>query len=395
MLLCMLLMYTSAHSKFRQKSFETFKLTHYLFIPFLLALYTHATGCFVRDTTTPFSPFAATNFFRHCIGYQSWRWELGAGALYLFDRVYRAVQSNQELRLVGVCRYPCKIVELRFEKSRFKYKAGQWLLINIPEVSRTQWHPFTISSCPYDDYVAVHVNQSGDWTTEMGKLLGTDLLFGMPIINRSKLPNIRIDGPFGAPADILGNEIAVLVGAGIGATPWMSVLRNIYHQRAHAQLPTASHRIEFIWICKHDTSLNLFHSFLSSLKMKAHPALPGIDSSFFLRIHLYLTQASQTSTEITEEIGQEITAPTGVRYQINFGRPNFKDIFDGIESKIGSNLGNMIANRASFISLGGKKKKKVGVYFCGAEVIAKDISAAAVAATREDITFSFSNKHYL
>ena len=50
MLLCMLLMYTTAHHKIRQQSFETFWYTHHLFVPFLLGLYTHATGCFVRDT---------------------------------------------------------------------------------------------------------------------------------------------------------------------------------------------------------------------------------------------------------------------------------------------------------------------------------------------------------
>ncbi|KAE9367362.1 hypothetical protein N431DRAFT_494394 [Stipitochalara longipes BDJ] len=402
MLLCMLFIYTSAHSKFRMKSFDIFKLTHNLFIPFLLALYTHATGCFVRDTTAPFSPFAGANFFGHCIGYQSWRWELGAAGLYLFDRIYRAIQAKDELRLLSGGRYPCNIVELRFEKSQFKYEAGQWLLINIPEVNRTQWHPFTISSCPFDDYVAVHINQSGDWTTEMAKLLGLDVVCGSPIIRRRKPPTVRMDGPFGAPADVSGNDIAILIGAGIGATPWMSVLRNIYHQRAQMQLSTALHRIEFIWICKNDASLKLFHDFLASLKMKAHPILPGIDSSWFLQIHLYLTQVSQLSDEITEAIGQDSFAPTGVRYQVNFGRPNFEYIFDNIKHKIGSNIGNMIAkrasivssNRASIISLGGKRKK-VGVYFCGSEVIAKDISAATLAATSRDITFTFSNKRYL
>jgi NADPH oxidase 1 len=393
MLLCMLFIYTSAHSKFRLKSFEIFKLTHYLFLPFLLALYTHATGCFVRDTAEPFSPFTRT-FFRYCIGYQSWRWEVGAGLLYFFDRVYRAIQAK-ELQLMSVSRYPCKILELRFEKKSFKYKAGQWLLVNIPELSGTQWHPFTISSCPFDDYVAVHINQSGDWTTNMAERLGIDVIAGLPVIQSLKSPAIRIDGPFGAPADVLGNEVAILIGAGIGATPWMSVLRTIYHERGQKKLPTDSRRIEFIWICKTEASLKLFHTFLSSLKTKAPTLLPGADSSIFLRIRLFLTQVSQFSSDTTGDVGKEKVAPSGVRYQINLGRPNFKDIFDHIGSKIESNPGRQILKRNSSVSVTVRKKKRVGVYFCGAEAIAKDISEAADAAANADVTFGFSNNHYL
>jgi NADPH oxidase len=106
MCLCMLLMYTTAHHKIRQQSFETFWYTHHLFIPFLLGLYTHATGCFVRDTVQPFSPFDSTNFWGHCIGYEGWRWELWGGGLYFIERVYREIRSRRETQIVRVVRHP-------------------------------------------------------------------------------------------------------------------------------------------------------------------------------------------------------------------------------------------------------------------------------------------------
>jgi len=106
MLLCMLLMYTTAHAKIRQQSFETFWYTHHLFIPFLLGMYTHATGCFVRDTPLPFSPFAGANFWNHCIGYEGWRWELWGGGLYLMERIYREIRSRRETQIVRVVRHP-------------------------------------------------------------------------------------------------------------------------------------------------------------------------------------------------------------------------------------------------------------------------------------------------
>jgi NADPH oxidase len=106
MLLCMLLMYTTAHHKIRQQSFETFWYTHHLFIPFLLGLYTHATGCFVRDTVQPFSPFDSKNFWTHCIGYEGWRWELWGGGLYFMERVYREIRARKETKIVRVVRHP-------------------------------------------------------------------------------------------------------------------------------------------------------------------------------------------------------------------------------------------------------------------------------------------------
>lgn len=106
MLLCMLLMYTTSHAKVRQQSFETFWYTHHLFIPFLLAMYTHATGCFVRDSTEPYSPFAGKPFWNHCYGYEGWRWELVAFAIYMGERIYREVQSRRETEIIKVIKHP-------------------------------------------------------------------------------------------------------------------------------------------------------------------------------------------------------------------------------------------------------------------------------------------------
>jgi hypothetical protein len=32
-------------------------------------------------------------------------------------------------------------MELRIEKPSFKYTSGQWLFLQVPELSRWQWHP--------------------------------------------------------------------------------------------------------------------------------------------------------------------------------------------------------------------------------------------------------------
>lgn len=106
MLLCMFLMYCTSHAKVRQQSFETFWYTHHLFVPFLLGMWTHATGCFVRDTRESFSPFDHDAFWGHCIGYEGWRWELAAGALYAGERVVREVRARRRTRIVKVIKHP-------------------------------------------------------------------------------------------------------------------------------------------------------------------------------------------------------------------------------------------------------------------------------------------------
>ena len=37
--------------------------------------------------------------------------------------------------------HPSGAMELRFTKPSFKYKAGQWLFLNVPRFSKFQWHP--------------------------------------------------------------------------------------------------------------------------------------------------------------------------------------------------------------------------------------------------------------
>ncbi|KAK3071006.1 hypothetical protein LTR53_009427, partial [Teratosphaeriaceae sp. CCFEE 6253] len=261
MLLCMLLMFTTAHAKIRQQSYETFWYTHHLFIPFLLAMYTHATGCFVRDSVQPYSPFAGKPFWGHCLGYEGWRWELVGGGLYLCERVYQEIRSRRSTEIIKVVRHPYDAVEIQFRKPSMRYKAGQWLFLNLPSVSTTQWHPFTITSCPFDPYISVHVRQVGDFTRSLASALGAGPeqsslydeldpvgMYEVALQNGVEMPRLRIDGPYGAPAeDVFENEVAVLIGTGIGVTPWAAVLKMIWHMRLSPNPPKRLRRVEFIW----------------------------------------------------------------------------------------------------------------------------------------------------
>ncbi|KAI0001245.1 putative FAD binding protein [Xylariaceae sp. FL0662B] len=405
MLLCMLLMYTTAHHRIRQQSFETFWYTHHLFIPFLLGLYTHAVGCFVRDTADGFSPFAGEIFWEHCIGYQGWRWELFAGGFYLIERLYREVRAKRTTKITRVVRHPYDVVEIQFEKPSFKYKAGQWLFLQVPSVSSFQWHPFTITSCPYDPYVSVHVRQVGDFTRALGDAVGAGSaqaklyegvdpmgIFEVALQNGQQMPSLRIDGPYGAPAeDVFENEIAVLIGTGIGVTPWASILKNIWHLRNSPNPPRRLRRVEFIWVCKDTGSFEWFQTLLSSLESQSNEAarIPGSNGIEFLKIHTYLTQKLDMDTTqniVLNSVGADHDPLTELKSRTNFGRPDFKRIFEAMRDGI--------LDRSYISGLEGSMQTTVGVYFCGPSVAARDIKKATKAATSREVRFRFWKEHF-
>lgn len=119
MLFCMFMIYTTSHKKIRQQSFETFWYTHHLFIIMFLALLTHATGCFVRDSPQPVSPLAGKPYWTHCIGYLAWRWELPAVFLYMCERIYREFRSRRSTEITKVVKHPFGKSEHEFGSSIF------------------------------------------------------------------------------------------------------------------------------------------------------------------------------------------------------------------------------------------------------------------------------------
>ncbi|KAJ8114575.1 hypothetical protein OPT61_g3584 [Boeremia exigua] len=400
MLLCMLLIYTTAHHRIRQQSFETFWYTHHLFIPFLLGMYTHATSCFVRDTAPAFSPFDKENFWTHCIGYEGWRWELVGGGLYLFDRLYREIRCRRPTEIVKVVRHPYDAVEIQFTKPSMKYKPGQWLFLNCPEVSYHQWHPFTITSCPHDPYISVHVRQVGDFTRALADALGAGQsqsklydeldpmgMYEIALQHGQKMPALRIDGPYGAPAeDVFENEVAVLIGTGIGVTPWASILKSIYHLRLSPNPPKRLRRVEFIWVCKDTSSFEWFQTLLSSLEAQSSGSSDGDQ---FLRIHTYLTQKMDANTAqniVLNSVGTDKDPLTELKSRTNFGRPDFPRLLCGMRDGL--------LDRTYMNGLESTLRTDVGVYFCGPNVAARDIKKACKQATCQEVNFKFWKEHF-
>lgn len=304
-------------------------------------------------------------------------------------------------------------MEIQFAKPSMKYKPGQWLYLQVPSVSSQQWHPFTITSCPFDPYISIHVRQVGDFTRALGDALGAGPaqqkfydsvvendedgmvgqgMYEVALQNGQRMPNIRIDGPYGAPAeDVFDNEIAVLIGTGIGVTPWASILKNIWHLRNSPNPPTRLRRVEFIWVCRDTTSFEWFQSLLMSLEAQSFEAAnrPGSGGSEFLRIHTYLTQKLDVDTAqniVLNSVGSSVDPLTELKSRTNFGRPNFTRLLTAMREGI--------LDRTYMSGLEGNIKTNVGVYFCGPSQAARGIKKACKEVTTEDVNFSFWKEHF-
>lgn len=80
------------------------------------------------------------------------------------------------------------------------------------------------------------------------------------------LPTIRIDGPYGAPSqDVFGSDLAVLVGGGIGVTPFASILKHIWYRQRAGKLGRLRH-VEFIWVCREPKGFAWFNSVLREIE---------------------------------------------------------------------------------------------------------------------------------
>jgi len=407
----MLLMYTTAHHKVRNQCFEAFWYTHHLAFFFMLALYTHATGCFVRDSADPdFSktfPFYNTE---HCIGYESWRFTLWPGLIYFAERVYREIRARRLTRLSKVLVHPSGAMELRIIKPSFKYTAGQWLFVQVPDVSSFQWHPFTITSAPEDPYVSVHIRQVGDWTHALGERVGAgpkvvasltqaamkafdrdeksavgtrgDFVELDPNSTSRPMPVVRIDGPYGAPAeDVFGSDVAVLVGAGIGVTPFASILKHIWYRQRKGNLG-ALRRVEFFWVCRDAPSFGWFQSLLQ--EVEAAQTDPN-----FLRINIYLTQKVNEDmlwNIAVNDAGAEYDPLTLLRTRTMYGRPDWKSIYGRIRMAI--ETGQYLPGASSEL------KVRVGTYFCGPAALAKAVRTECLAANNASVNFSFAKEHF-
>eukprot|EP00030_Apusomonadida_sp_AF-17_P000577 a175108_334.p1 GENE.a175108_334~~a175108_334.p1 ORF type:complete len:539 (+),score=228.10 a175108_334:40-1617(+) len=331
---CMVIMYTTALERVRRQTFELFWYTHHLFIVFFGALTIHGSRSVLQPN-------------------QFWAWFILPGFIYCLERATRVYRGNIETQIVRIVQHPSNVLELQLAKGGFQYKSGAYLFINCPMVAKYEYHPFTITSAPAEEIVSIHMRVVGDWTGKLASLLGVSWdRSGAPIYNpeasSGESLRFRLDGPFGAASeDVFNFEVSILVGCGIGVTPFASILKNLWFRVQDVQ-NMRLRKVYFVWIARDKSTFEWFSDIIAALEQE--------NLGDFLDVRVYLT-AKLDINEVREimyvEEGGGQDAITGLRSPTFYGRPRFDALYDEV--------------RRAFPGI------KVGVFLCGPKVVADNL----------------------
>lgn len=130
-------------------------------------------------------------------------------------------------------------IKMKRPKS-FHYRSGQYIRIACPAISSSEFHPFTLTSCPSDDDISIHIRAIGPWTNALRSIFKD---VHSQLIPR---PVMYVDGPLGeGHQNWIKYEIAVLCGAGIGVTPFASIIKDLSNQN---RVVTKCKKVIFIWV---------------------------------------------------------------------------------------------------------------------------------------------------
>ncbi len=312
----------------------------------------------------------------------SWIWLLISLLVYIAERFIRLVRGHLiKHDLVKFIVHPSSVLELRFDnqsRNRITYRAGQYVYLNSAKISRLEWHPFTITTSPSDPFLSVHVRCAGDWTSELKKHLEQS--------TANDLPNdlFNIDGPYGSCAeDIFRYEEVVLVGAGIGVTPYASILKDIWHKlggEATNGSPSLLKlkKVHFFSICSTIDSFEWFGLLLQDLETKTQASAGNDAAARFLDLNVYLTRgwSLREAKKIADNANDAHDLFTGLRQKTNYGRPNF-DLF----------FRNLVASHA-------EGKTETGVFFCGPSQLSKELHLLCNKHSSERVKFIYNKENF-
>jgi ferric-chelate reductase len=162
-------------------------------------------------------------------------WYLPALVLYCGSRAVSWVNGASPVDVLEVTALSPNLVKVVFRRSPGRegsYKVGQFLYLNVPAISRLQWHAFTVASSPRTNATTVTVllKSLGDWTDDLVK-------HAIECKEKNVLPTVYVDGFYGASLEMYDEYATVcLVAGGIGVTPILSILNDMITRLSSSSL---------------------------------------------------------------------------------------------------------------------------------------------------------------
>ncbi|PWA75601.1 respiratory burst oxidase [Artemisia annua] len=335
----------------------------------------------------------------------TWMYLVVPMVLYACERLTRAIRSSvKAVKILKVVPYPENTLGLYITKPRgFKYVSGQYMFVKCEAVSPFEWHPFSITSAPQDDYLSVHIRMLGDWTKQLNKVFSevsqppANGKTGPPRIDNQEdnlKAKVQIDGPYGAPAeDYKKYDVVLLVGLGIGATPMISIVKDIVNnmkakQKEEEALESGGNtslsplskknaanfktkRAYFYWVTREQDSFDWFREVMDEVVETDHDHV--------IEMHNYCTSVYEegdvrsafiTMLQTINHARGGVDVVAGTRVKTYFARPKWRSVFEDIKA---SHTG-----------------EHIGVFYCGLPVLAKELKhLAAEFSHGSDTKFEF------
>lgn len=432
-LLAMVIIYAGAQSRVKEAHYEIFWFSHHFFVVFFVVMLAH--------------------------GPVFWCWSLLPLGLYVCERLLRIFRKTKPF-LVASVQYSEPILCISIfpkQDGGFSFREGQYVYLNCPHVSSQEWHPFTISS-PADDLggekstgspvsMTLHIRVvPSQWTgdvmeyfaamaatqnrgsegaissfsLELNHIDGTGKHTRGKYLGPDGRPLLCIDGPHAAPCQHYSEygEL-MLIGSGIGLTPSSAIVQAILrHKWRRGYSPEVLH---FFWIVRHSEirSFRWFIEILSKLEsdIVRDTTAGTLNNTRRHEIQIYITRAPKDeelshsipsvpshfevwqgksfsaedlqaamlkpSLLSKDQFGKKDPMLTGGAskkhvVQIWNGRPDWSAVFTNIKAK-----------RAPFV-------KDIGVCFCGAPAIGKDLKAQCrlKSSVQEGMIFSLHKENF-
>lgn len=239
----------------RRHIFTWFWNTHKLYILFYFLMVLHGCGRLVQ----------APLFYFYF---------LGPACIYAVDKLISASRNRVEVGVVKAEILPSAVTGLYFKRpANFDYKSGQWVRVACLKLSSEDYHPFTLSSAPHEEHLSLHIRSVGPWTGNLRKV------YDIP----PPYPKLYLDGPFGeGHQDWHRFGVSVMVGGGIGVTPFASILKDVVNQNRQAIGRITCNKLYFIWVTRTQKQFEWFTDIIREVE--------DADETNLVDIHIFITQ---------------------------------------------------------------------------------------------------------
>ncbi|XP_012281785.1 dual oxidase 2 isoform X2 [Orussus abietinus] len=336
----------------RKELYYWFYRTHCLYPVFYVLLILHGTGRLIQE---PYFHY----FF------------LGPVTLFAFDKLITATRKTTEIPIIKAELLPSDVTCITFPKPpNFQYKSGQWVRIACPGLHTNEYHPFTLSSAPNESNLTVHIRAVGPWTINIRNKLDPATMID------KKLPTIHVDGPYGEGHQNWNKyDIAIMVGGGIGVTPFASILKDIVF-KANQNLTLGCKKVYFLWITRTQKQFEWMVDILRDLEKS--------DVKNVVSVHIFITQFYEKFDlrtillYICERHFQRICNKslfTGLVAVTHFGRPKFHSFFQAIQRLH-------------------PRSNKVGIFSCGSPSMTRAVDVACRLLNIQEDNQTLFQHHY-